>query len=514
MQNDSSKIPVLIAGAGPTGLVLAISLARRGIPFRLIDDDAGPGEHSRAMVVQARTLEFYQQFGFAREMIAEGVRMERAHLRYGDDTDAGRELASLSFKEVGQGLSPFPFVLAYPQDDHERFLVAKLTEAGARVEWSTKLTSFTRSDAGVVATVTRADGSTEQIEADYLCGCDGAHSVVRQTLGIGFPGGTYSQLHYVADVRVAAGFVPDLYINLGNDEFVLMLPVRSRGVQRLIGLVPPGLRDRPNVTFDDLRAHIEPLVDQHVTEVNWFATYRVHHRVAEHFRVGRAFLLGDAGHIHSPAGGQGMNTGIGDAINLGWKLAMVIEERASEALLDTYETERIEFARQLVSTTDRLFTAVVAGGLAGTVVRRFVMPLLFTIGTSVPVGRRAMFRLLSQIEIDYEDSALSDGEAGRVASGDRLPWVSDLAPDNFAPLESLGWQAHVYGAPAPAVTDTCTALGVPLHTFAWTDGAKKVGLEENAVYLIRPDGYVGLAAAADDANALREYARAHELRFG
>lgn len=142
------------------------------------------------------------------------------------------------------------------------------------------------------------------------------------------------------------------------------------------------------------------------------------------------------------------------------------------------------------------------------------MPLLFTLGTSVAVGRRAMFRLISQIEIEYDDSALSDGEAGHVASGDRLPWVSDQVPDNFAPLTSLDWQVHVYGEPTPSVIDICSALRLPIHRFAWGEGANAAGLEENAVYLVRPDGYVGLAAPGGDANTLRAYVHAHDLRFG
>src|ERR1700747_3250562 len=256
---------------------------------------------------------------------------------------------------MGAGRSPYPFALAYPQDDHERFLIEKLNDAGCEVEWGAKLKAFREGENGIWSTIEHNTGRVEEAESAYICGCDGARSCVRETLQLGFPGGHYEQLFYVADVKIARGFSRDLYLNLGKHILTLMFPVRSGGMQRLIGLVPPELSDRTPLTFDDIRDRVERQLDIQIVELNWFSTYRVHHRVAERFRVGQAFLLGDAGHIHSPVGGQGMNTGIGDAINLGWKLADVTRYRAAKQLLDTYEPERIGFARALVSTTDRAF---------------------------------------------------------------------------------------------------------------------------------------------------------------
>jgi 2-polyprenyl-6-methoxyphenol hydroxylase-like FAD-dependent oxidoreductase len=233
----------------------------------------------------------------------------------------------------------------------------------------------------------------------------------------------------VADVKIAGGFKRDLYINLGEHILTLMFPVRSSGMQRLIGLVPPELSERDDSKFEDIRGHVEPLLDVRVTEVNWLSTYRVHYRVADRFRAGRAFLLGDAGHIHSPAGGQGMNTGIGDAINLGWKLAQVLQGRGGPALLDSYEPERIGFARTLVSTTDRAFTPMVAEGMTGEFTRRVLAPLFMTIATRFALSRHAMFRLISQTRIHYAESPLSEGKAGELEGGDRLPWVRTAAID-------------------------------------------------------------------------------------
>lgn len=179
--------PILIVGAGPTGLNLALSLARRGVPFRIISDANGPGEHSRAMVVQARTLEFYGQFGFADEVIAQGVIADRAHVRECGGHQGAHEVNAFRFRELGKGISPYPFALAYPQDDHERFLIGKLKDAGHAVEWKSKLVSFAENGIGIQASISR-NGQTEDAQAEYICGCDGAHNRVRETLKIGFPG--------------------------------------------------------------------------------------------------------------------------------------------------------------------------------------------------------------------------------------------------------------------------------------------------------------------------------------
>ncbi len=331
--------PILIVGAGPTGLVLALWLARSGVSFRIIEKNAGPGEASRAMAVQARTLEFYRQLGIAERIVESGIKMRGVHLREGS-----REIAGFPFDGIGTDISPFSFVLSYPQDDHERLLVQVLEEAGVRVEWNTELVRFEEEGERVRATLRKGD-SEETGGFAYICGCDGAHSAVRQTLGLGFPGGTYQESFYVADVRASGlAFNEDVNASLSARSFCLAFPVRSSGIFRLIGIIPEELAGREDLTFDDIRPYVKKQVDADVHDVNWFSTYRVHHRVADHFRQGRVFIAGDAGHIHSPAGGQGMNTGIGDAVNLAWKLAAVVGGRANRSILDTYEAERIAFA--------------------------------------------------------------------------------------------------------------------------------------------------------------------------
>lgn len=497
-----SAQPVLIAGAGPTGLVLALQLVRRGIPVRIIDDAQGPGERSRAMVVQARTLEFYGQLGFADDLINDGIVVRDIHLRTSDKDARSREIVGLSLNYLGSGISPYPFALAYPQDDHERFLTDRLAKSGTQVEWNSKLEGFTQGADGVDATISGPAGSSD-LRASYLCGCDGAHSTVRQQLGVGFAGATYEQLFFVCDCRVASPFTTDLIVTLGERALVLLFPVRSTGMQRLIGLIPPGIAHPEHATFDTIRGGVEALLGTQIVEVNWFSIYRVHHRVAQRFRVERAFILGDAAHIHSPVGGQGMNTGIGDAVNLGWKLADVVRGRSHNAMLDSFEEERIAFARQLVATTDRAFTAIVRGGPIGTFTREWMMPWTIALATRLRFVRHAIFRTVSQTAIHYRNSMLSEGRAGGIRGGDRLPWVASC--DNFGPLQSLDWQVHVFGAPSSGVEDLCKRFGIALQRFDWCADGGAAGFARNASYLVRPDGYVAVAANAEQTAALERY---------
>ncbi|NNM60234.1 MAG: NAD(P)-binding protein [Legionellales bacterium] len=347
--------PVLIVGAGPTGLALALFLKHQGVDVRIIDKDEGPGEASRAMVVQARTLEFYEQLNFAERAIERGTKVGVIDLR-----KQGKPLASLSLGDLGADLSAFPFALCFPQDHHEQLLIEELARVGVHVERQTVLIDFKEQDDYIDVTLEK-NKILESTQTSYLCGCDGASSTVRHVLNIIFPGGTYQERFFVADiVRKDNGMIAADHVNLCMEEasFCAVLPVRQSGTERLIGIVPPHLAQKEQLTFEDIRPSVEKLLGLHVEEMHWFSTYHVHHRVANQFRQGRAFLLGDAAHIHSPAGGQGMNTGIGDAINLAWKLAGVIKKINDPKILDTYETERRAFAMILVKTTDRVFQGV------------------------------------------------------------------------------------------------------------------------------------------------------------
>jgi FAD binding domain len=371
-----------------------------------------------------------------------------------------------------------------------------------QVERRTELIKFEEAPSRIIAYLKRPDGEQERCEAAYIAGCDGAHSTVREALQIGFPGGVYSHLFYVADAEASGAAVNgELNIALDRTDFLVVFPLKGEGRARLIGTVREEAdHQRDELSWNDVSRRVLEWMPIDVKRVNWFSTYRVHHRVAGHFRKGGAFLLGDAAHIHSPVGGQGMNTGIGDAVNLGWKLAQVWAKRAPDSLLDTYETERIAFARQLVATTDRAFRPMVAGGIGGEAMRRLVAPFVVGVATRFAFTRHALFRTLSQTHIHYPDSPLSRGRSGDVCGGHRLPWIADA--DNFAPLQSLDWQVHVFEAANESFSLLCAGVGLPIHVLPWTTGAQTAGFDREGAYLIRPDGYVSAAASQADAAAV------------
>jgi 2-polyprenyl-6-methoxyphenol hydroxylase-like FAD-dependent oxidoreductase len=364
---------VLIIGAGPTGLVLGLWLTRLGVRVRIVDTTAEPGTTSRAIVVQARTLEWYRQLGLDDAVVDRGRKMTAINLWV-----ARKQAAHVVFGNMGADISPFPYALIYPQDEHERFLIARLAEAGVQVERQTELTAFQETSGRVIARLTGASGVSNTCEAAYIAGCDGAHSTVREALAIGFPGGTYNHMFYVADVE-ARGAVMDgeLHAAIDASDFLIVFPLMDDGRARLIGTVRADAEHEHNpLPWSDVSTRVIEWMRIDVERAHWFSTYHVHHRVADRFRQGRAFLLGDAAHIHSPVGGQGMNTGIGDAVNLAWKLAAIVQGRADPSLLDSYEPERIAFARRLVATTDQAFKGVTSDGAIARRVRQNLVPAI------------------------------------------------------------------------------------------------------------------------------------------
>jgi len=504
-----ARSEVLITGAGPTGLVLALWLTRQGVGVRIIDRAAAPGTTSRALAVQARTLELYRQLDLSDAVIRNGHKVPAVNL-----WALGERAARLAFATVGGQLTPYPFLQIYPQDEHERMLLARLEQLGVSVERRTELISFTDDGDCVRARLRTAENKEETAEASYLAGCDGARSIVRDTLGTGFPGGTYRQVFYVADIEGAGPPMNgELHIDLDEADFLGVFPLAGAGRARLIGTVRDERAEHPeSLRFEDISARAIQHLGLVVGKVNWFSTYHVHHRVAGHFRRGRVFLLGDAAHIHSPVGGQGMNTGIGDAINLAWKLAGVLRGDADEQLLATYESERIGFARRLVATTDRVFSFVTAQGKLAQVVRTRLAPSLLAGALTLEPVREYLFRTVSQVRVNYRGSALSAGTAGAVHGGDRLPWIRDGITDNYASLQAIAWQAHVYGSAAEPLRAACAAHRIPLQVFPWSALCRSAGLERDALYLLRPDTYVALADRTADPQGLERYFRERALR--
>jgi len=496
-----TRTDVLIAGAGPSGLVLALWLTKLGVSVRIIDKVAEAGTTSRAVAVAAHTLELYRQLDLADAVMhhAHPVKVANLWVR-------GKAVAEVPFAQIGQGLSPYGLLQIFPQDAHERLLIQKLKALGVAIERPVELIEFSEEGEKIIAGLRAGDGE-EQCEAAFIAGCDGAHSIVRNRIGADFEGGTYRELFYVADVD-ASGHAAngELHVDLDEADFLAVFPLSDQGRVRLIGTVRDERADRPDeLTFDDVSDHALNTMNIQIRKVNWFSTYHVHHRVTDRFRKGRAFLVGDAAHVHSPVGGQGMNTGIGDAINLAWKLAAVLAKRAPDSLLDSYEAERRRFAKRLVSTTDRVFTFINEDGPLAKIVRKRVAPVVIPRILSLDRVREFIFRTVSQLSLNYREGPLAVGSAGEVHGGDRLPWIPQGDSSNFAPLAEPVWQVHVYGTASPALRDWCQRRDVPLHVFEWHEQDDDAGLTRDALYLLRPDTYVALADRAASIAALDSF---------
>jgi 2-polyprenyl-6-methoxyphenol hydroxylase-like FAD-dependent oxidoreductase len=508
MEDEMKQSDVLIVGAGPTGLVLALWLTKLGVKVRIIDKTAEPGTTSRALAVQARTLELYRQLDVTDAVLKLGHKVPAVNLWV-----KGKPATRLPFERIGSDLTPYSFLHIFPQDQHERLLIERLEALGVPFERRTELVSLTDEGERVIARLRGPERGEETCEASYIAGCDGVRSTVREAIGTGFPGGTYRQLFYVADVEAAGRALDgELHADLDEADFLAVFPLAGEGRARLIGTVRDERADRADtLTFDDVSDRAIKHLKINVQNVNWFSTYHVHHRVTEHFRKGRAFLLGDAAHIHSPAGGQGMNTGIGDAINLAWKLAAVLGGHAPDKLLDTYEAERIGFARRLVATTDRVFSFVTADGRLADIIRTRIAPVVLPAAMSFEAAREYLFRTVSQITLNYRGGPLSVGAAGQVHGGDRLPWVPINGKSNFEPLAAMTWQIHVYGSASAQLANWCACHDLPLHVFDWRPEHEAAGLAHNATYLLRPDTYVALADPLGAADTIERYCADREI---
>jgi 2-polyprenyl-6-methoxyphenol hydroxylase-like FAD-dependent oxidoreductase len=515
---------VLVVGAGPAGLTMANVLERQGVSFRIIDTKDGPVEETRALVVHAKTLELLDRLGLADGIVERGQRMGAVQV-FGEGKPAGE----ISFLDDGaDDRTPYPFVLVLEQDRTERLLVDGLEAAGGRIEWNTELLSLTSMPGGARATVRRPDGSTEPIEAGWVVGADGASSPVRHSLGLGFEGETYEQTLFLADVEMEWDYGSrQVSIDMTREGFYGFFPMPGENRFRLIGNVPEDLEGKEKITAEDLQRVLDRRsgLKTRITKVRWSSVYRTHRRMTERFRVGRVFLVGDAAHIHSPAGGQGMNTGIGDAYNLGWKLALVANGLAHESLLDSYEAERMPFARSILGGTDRGFSLQVTTDTAVQRLKILITPLLFRVVSTIPPIRRRVFWLISQLWTEYRESPAVAGTAGKgPRAGDRAPYGFFETGPGESIFDKVRGQDHhlllfegqrrgsmpgalkdkeedlralIGSYEMPIAMDTVRTANRTLH--------ERYGADSPTLFLVRPDGHIAYRGPADDPDALGSY---------
>ena len=496
---------VLVVGAGPTGLMAGLVLSRRAIPSVVIDSKSGPTRESRAVAVQARSMEIYDQLGIVQKVLDGGNPAGRMQI----GQEAG--LLGFSLESTQAGSTDFPGIQIFEQSRNEELLSSALDDAGTPVRWGTRLIAVLRhggsGDSSFEALADGPDGLL-RIRARWCIGADGAGSTIRQEIGASFEGVTNGATFYVADLHGVSGLPENsLATRFGDASFAVLLPLGPNGHGRIISMVPGESIDQETALA---RARSDLGISY--THVDWFSSYRVHHRVASRFRRGAMFLAGDAGHVHSPVGGQGMNTGLQDSHNLANLLADVARGHVDEQALDRYESERRPVALKLVKVTDRAFGVMARRGRGIALLRRGVGAVMARLAPRIlegPLGSRAG-GLLGQYRIRYRflsAESASRGWADDAIVGLRLP----RADSNLESLRSFTWQLHSYGdspVSRPDVPD-------------WVDGPHRFGpdprgrLRSDRLYLVRPDGYVAAAIPATGGEAdqamLRSALYAHRI---
>ncbi|MFM0170412.1 FAD-dependent monooxygenase [Paraburkholderia sediminicola] len=427
--NDAS--PVLIVGAGPTGLAAAMSLARAHIPVRLIDKAMQPNPYSRAIGIQARTLELLEQHRLVEPFLELGHRARIANL-----FSNGMRLAQLDFDPLH---TRYPYLLFLDQSVTERLLTEHLATLGVTIERGVELTMFAQGSASIQATLRRADGHTETMRPSYMIAADGAHSTIRHRLGLSFEGKTFEQTFLLADLHAETDWPEDEFHIFASGEGLVALFPMGHGRHRLIAdhavepaavapsatpavLGEPPLNKVPSPSLEECKALIARRVRERVdvSDLAWSSYFHLNSRMVDRLRVGRIFLAGDAAHVHSPAGAQGMNTGIQEAFNLGWKLARVLKSAAPDRLLDTYHLERHPIERDVLRQTGFITHMAEADHGPLKLLRERVMPVLAALGPLRDAARAT----ISELSIQYRRSPLT---LERVLDGG--PRAGERAPD-------------------------------------------------------------------------------------
>jgi 2-polyprenyl-6-methoxyphenol hydroxylase-like FAD-dependent oxidoreductase len=508
---------VLIVGAGPIGLTAAAELARRDVAVRIVDRAPQPSTETKALGVQARTLELWDRLGIAERAISRGLPVRRFNIFSERHLIASFDLGTLP--------TAYPYILMLPQNQSEALLTERLAELGTTVERGVELTEFQQQQDHVRAVLHRSDGAVEQVEAGYLLGCDGPGSTVRERLGVRFEGNALEERFAVADLRVEWDLPYDeLFAFLHTGEFITFFPMRG-GLHRVA--IAYTKREAPTgeVTLEEVQHALDkcgPPVAR-ITEIQASGRFRINQRAVDRECVGRVFLAGDAAHVNSVVGAQGMNIGIQDAANLGWKLALTCAGRADPALLDSYPTERRQAARRTVRGT-AFFTRLTLLHNQGLVLaRRRLLPLILSRSKT----RTRIEWALSQLDISYVARARPGSPNGMPPApveGDRAPDVTlyDGANRPIQLLEALRedqFSLILAGPDGPEAdqrqghVDRLLASYPDVHAYRVTAGPapharpdaritalldgdgtfqEQYRIEQPTLMMLRPDGYVAL----------------------
>jgi 2-polyprenyl-6-methoxyphenol hydroxylase-like FAD-dependent oxidoreductase len=525
---SGDRLEVLVVGAGPTGLTLAAQLQAFGATVRVVDRQLDRVHESRALAVQPRTLEVLRGLGLAEELVGRGNDAVWVQLH------SGGRVVRVRLFGLGLDDTAYPFLLFVSQADTEQVLGDRLAAGGIPVERGVEMVGFHADPDAVTCTLRHRDGRIEQVRARYLVGCDGAHSTVRHGAGIAFQGGAYPQTFALADLEVD-GLDPDAaHAFVGQEGIVLFFPLGRPASWRLLAMHPSlqGRREPARPSLEELQALADAITGDGVGlhDPVWRTYFGLQHRHARRYQAGRIFLAGDAAHVHSPAGAQGMNTGIQDAWNLGWKLALVTRGVAEEALLDSYDAERRPVGGFVVRFTDRAFSLTTSTNPLLRALRTRLVPRVLPLALRFDRAVASGFRTVAQLDINYRHSpAVQEGRPALrrgPRAGDRLP-DARIAHDGQAcwlgeALAGPGFHLLLCGPPGDWHPSQLTALRhrypdtLAVHhlTRAATPGAledpdgqafARLGVDRAAQYLVRPDGHIGYRCGGDDLAELQRH---------
>jgi 2-polyprenyl-6-methoxyphenol hydroxylase-like FAD-dependent oxidoreductase len=486
----AERVAVLVVGAGPVGLTMAAELRRYGVELRIIDKSASRTDKSKALVLWSRSLELIQRMGCVDRFLAAGAPVHGARISNG-----AKRIADVTFDNVA---SPYPFALMIPQSETERLLEEHLAELGTKVERFTELASFEVLSDGVIANLRGSNGKEERVTVDWLIGCDGAHSAVRHGLGAEFEGSTEPSDFALADLRLE-GLHPDKLDVFWHAKGILaFFPIVGDRYRVIADLGPAknasGLTDP---TLEEMQALVEQRGpgNIHLHDPYWLASFRINERKVKDYRRGQIFLAGDAAHIHSPAGGQGMNTGMQDAFNLAWKLAMVIKGTAKPSLLDSYSIERSAVGDRVLHNATQLTEVALLRNPIAQAARNFGAKIL--LGLSQVQQR--MSNTMTELDIAYPHSPLS--VTGIRAPGGDLPRAGERWPAIAGEIAAIG----AGNTPQFALITNSDAAGVVTNHFEGMMELRPAPDGMRGLWVVRPDGYVGLAARCDDTKTAEAY---------
>ena len=524
---------VLVVGAGPTGLTLAAQLSAFGASVKLVDRQLDRAHESRALVMQPRSLEVLSGLGIAQTLVERGNDAVQLRMHF------GKRVIGTQLFDIGLEDTAYPFLLFISQAETEAILSEHLAARGVPVERGVELVAFSTSAEEVICTLRDADGETDRVRCRYLAGCDGAHSTVREGAGIAFEGGTYPQTFVLADLEVDGDLEQDAgHAFVGDQGILLFFPLGTPATWRIVGMRPSAEEPHEDgQETEQLSLHeLQQICDGftggtlRLRDPVWLTYFRLHHRQAARYRTGRIFLAGDAAHVHSPAGAQGMNTGIQDAWNLGWKLALVTRGIADPALLDSYEPERLPVGRFVLRFTDRASSIATSDSAVVRTMRSQIAPLLLPLLLRLRKGRTFAFRTIAQLAINYRGSPAvqENPSAPRTGpkAGDRLPdariisdgresWLHDALAAPAFHLLLCGPVADWPADRLAAMQERHGAL-LAVHRLTREPGPgtlldpngqtlSRLGARQAMQYLIRPDGHIGFRTRGRDTLATERY---------